>query len=93
MTMLGPYYRDVDPTPSAQYSITIRAEIEHRPGMLGRVATAIGDAGGTIGTVELLALESGHSSCPAGTLKPSPRIAGPSCSASRLKSLDFGLTT
>jgi malate dehydrogenase (oxaloacetate-decarboxylating) len=60
MTMLGPYYRDVDPTPSAQYSITIRAEIEHRPGMLGRVATAIGNAGGTIGTVELLALESGH---------------------------------
>src|SRR4051794_14318808 len=28
--------------------------------MLGRVATAIGDAGGTIGAVELLALESGH---------------------------------
>jgi malate dehydrogenase (oxaloacetate-decarboxylating) len=48
------------PTPSAQYSITIRVEIEHRPGMLGRVASAIGDAGGTIGTVELLALESGH---------------------------------
>jgi malate dehydrogenase (oxaloacetate-decarboxylating) len=48
------------PTPSAQYSITIRVEIEHRPGMLGRVATAIGDAGGTISTIELLALESGH---------------------------------
>ena len=28
--------------------------------MLGRVATAIGEAGGTISTVELLALESGH---------------------------------
>src|SRR4051795_10737863 len=48
------------PTPSAQYSITIRVEIEHRPGMLGRVATAIGEAGGTIGAVELLALESGR---------------------------------
>src|SRR3954453_15512919 len=48
------------PVPSAQYSITIRVEIEHRPGMLGRVATAIGEAGGTISTVELLAFESGH---------------------------------
>ena len=48
------------PIPSAQYSITIRVEIEHRPGMLGQVATAIGEAGGTIGAVELLALESGH---------------------------------
>src|ERR671935_2495522 len=60
MTRPGPYYRAVAPVPSAQYSITIRVEIEHRPGMLGRVATAIGDAGGTITTVELLALESGH---------------------------------
>src|SRR3954447_17494531 len=48
------------PVPSAQYSITIRVEIEHRPGMLGRVASAIGEAGGTISTVELLAFESGH---------------------------------
>ena len=29
-------------TPSAQYSLTIRVEIEHKPGMLGEVATAIG---------------------------------------------------
>jgi malate dehydrogenase (oxaloacetate-decarboxylating) len=48
------------PVPSAQYSITLRVEIEHRPGMLGRVASAIGEAGGTISTVELLAFESGH---------------------------------
>ena len=41
-------------TPSAQYSITIRIEIPHRPGMLGRVASAIGDAGGTIGAVDLV---------------------------------------
>src|ERR671935_143230 len=60
MTRPGPYYRAVAPTPSAQYSITIRVEIEHRPGMLGKVATAIGDAGGTISTIDLLALESGH---------------------------------
>jgi malate dehydrogenase (oxaloacetate-decarboxylating) len=48
------------PVPSAQYSITLRLEIPHRPGMLSKVAGAIGEAGGTIGTIELLALESGH---------------------------------
>jgi malate dehydrogenase (oxaloacetate-decarboxylating) len=41
-------------TPSAQYSLTIRLEIAHRPGMLGQVATAIGRAGGTIGAVDLV---------------------------------------
>ncbi|MBJ7342659.1 MAG: NAD-dependent malic enzyme, partial [Solirubrobacteraceae bacterium] len=41
-------------TPSAQYSLTIRIEIEDIPGMLGRVASAIGDAGGTIGAIELV---------------------------------------
>jgi malate dehydrogenase (oxaloacetate-decarboxylating) len=41
-------------TPSAQYSLTIRLEIAHRPGMLGRVASAIGKAGGTIGAVDLI---------------------------------------
>ena len=44
---------------SAQYSLTIRVEIDHRPGMLGQVASAIGDAGGTIGSVDLVALEGG----------------------------------
>ncbi|MBI5105577.1 MAG: NAD-dependent malic enzyme [Solirubrobacterales bacterium] len=41
-------------TPSAQYSLTIRLEIADRPGMLGRVAGAIGDAGGRIGAVDLV---------------------------------------
>jgi malate dehydrogenase (oxaloacetate-decarboxylating) len=45
---------------SAQYSLTIRVEIEHRPGMLGRVAGAIGEAGGTIGSIDLVSLDSGH---------------------------------
>jgi malate dehydrogenase (oxaloacetate-decarboxylating) len=40
--------------PSAQYSLTIRVEIAHRPGMLGQVASAIGSAGGTIGAVDLV---------------------------------------
>jgi malate dehydrogenase (oxaloacetate-decarboxylating) len=37
--------------PSPQYSLTLRLQLERRPGMLGRVATAIGDAGGSIGEV------------------------------------------
>jgi malate dehydrogenase (oxaloacetate-decarboxylating) len=45
---------------SAQYSIVLRVEIDHRPGMLGRVATAIGEAGGSIGAVDLVSLDGGH---------------------------------
>src|SRR5688572_32920359 len=40
--------------PSASYSLTVRLEITNRPGMLGRVASAIGDAGGDIGSVDLV---------------------------------------
>jgi malate dehydrogenase (oxaloacetate-decarboxylating) len=47
-------------TPSAQYSLTLRVEIDHRPGMLGKVASAIGDAGGTIGAVDLVSVEGPH---------------------------------
>jgi len=47
-------------TPSAQYSLTLRVEIEHRPGMLGRVASAIGEVGGTIGSVDLVQAEREH---------------------------------
>jgi malate dehydrogenase (oxaloacetate-decarboxylating) len=47
-------------TPSAQYSLTLRVEIEHRPGMLGRVASAIGEVGGTIGAVDLVQVEHDH---------------------------------
>jgi malate dehydrogenase (oxaloacetate-decarboxylating) len=38
---------------SASYSITMRVEIQNRPGMLGRVAAAIGKAGGDIGAVDI----------------------------------------
>ncbi|HSD80685.1 MAG TPA: ACT domain-containing protein, partial [Solirubrobacteraceae bacterium] len=41
-------------TPSAQYSLVLRLEIADRPGMLGRVATAIGEAGATIGAIDLV---------------------------------------
>jgi malate dehydrogenase (oxaloacetate-decarboxylating) len=50
----------MSPTPSAQYSLTLRVEIDHRPGMLGKVASAIGDAGGTIGAVDLVQVEGDH---------------------------------
>jgi malate dehydrogenase (oxaloacetate-decarboxylating) len=45
---------------SAQYSITLRLQIAHRPGMLGKVASAIGQAGGTIGSVDLVDIAGGH---------------------------------
>src|SRR6185503_15454810 len=41
-------------TPSASYSVTVRLSIANRPGMLGRVAMSIGDAGGDIGAVDLV---------------------------------------
>ncbi len=47
-------------TPSAQFSLTIRVQIADRPGMFGRVATAIGDAGGEIGAVDIVAIENDH---------------------------------
>jgi malate dehydrogenase (oxaloacetate-decarboxylating) len=40
--------------PSASYSLTVRLEIRNRPGMLGRVTSAIGQAGGDIGAVDLV---------------------------------------
>ncbi len=40
--------------PSASYSLTVRARIANRPGMLGKVTSAIGKAGGDIGAVDLV---------------------------------------
>jgi malate dehydrogenase (oxaloacetate-decarboxylating) len=45
---------------SAQFSFVLRVRIDHRPGMLGRVATAIGEAGGTIGSIDLVAVDDAH---------------------------------
>jgi malate dehydrogenase (oxaloacetate-decarboxylating) len=47
-------------SPSAQYSLTLRVEISHLPGMLGKVASAIGGAGATIGAVDLVGVEGDH---------------------------------
>nr|MDP9020074.1 NAD-dependent malic enzyme [Actinomycetota bacterium] len=43
-------------TPNASYSLRIRVRLENVPGTLGRVATAIGDAGGSIVRVDLVEL-------------------------------------
>ena len=59
-------------TPSAQYSLTMRVEIDHLPGMLGKVASAIGDAGGTIGAVDLVSVEGSHTSATSRSRRPPP---------------------
>jgi malate dehydrogenase (oxaloacetate-decarboxylating) len=41
-------------TPSASYSILIRVELFTKPGMLGKVTSAIGKAGGDIGSVDIV---------------------------------------
>src|SRR5215831_14649016 len=46
--------------PSASYSFTVRLEIRNRPGMLGRVTSVIGDAGGDIGAVDLVEVTREH---------------------------------
>jgi malate dehydrogenase (oxaloacetate-decarboxylating) len=48
------------PPTSAQFSLTIRVRIDHRPGMLGRVATAIGEQGGLMGDVQLVDTDGTH---------------------------------
>src|SRR5215467_12593986 len=40
--------------PSASYSVTVRLEIDNKPGMLGKITSAIGKAGGDIGAIDLV---------------------------------------
>jgi malate dehydrogenase (oxaloacetate-decarboxylating) len=44
----------VSATPSAQYRLTIRVRIDDAPGMLGLLTSAIGEAGGIVGAVDLV---------------------------------------
>jgi malate dehydrogenase (oxaloacetate-decarboxylating) len=46
--------------PSAQFSVTLRLELERGPGVLGRVASAIGDAGGHIGAIDIIEMGERH---------------------------------
>src|SRR5687768_14326470 len=43
--------------PSASYSIIVRCRINNRPGMLGRLTTAIGEAGGDLGAIDIVRQE------------------------------------
>ena len=45
---------------SPSYSVVLRLEFPDSPGFLGRITTAIGQAGGSIGTVESVRVESGQ---------------------------------
>ncbi len=48
-------------TPSAQYRLTIRVKLEDSQGILGRVTSAIGEAGGIVGAVDIVEVDGGHS--------------------------------
>ena len=42
------------PTPNVSFSVAIRVELDHTPGSLGRLTTAIGEAGGNILGVDMV---------------------------------------
>jgi malate dehydrogenase (oxaloacetate-decarboxylating) len=44
----------------AQYSLILRVRLANRPGMLGRVASAMGEAGAQIGNIDLVQLADGY---------------------------------
>jgi malate dehydrogenase (oxaloacetate-decarboxylating) len=51
----------VSATTSAQYRLTIRVRIEDAQGTLGLLTGAIGEAGGTVGAVDLVEMDGPHS--------------------------------
>jgi malate dehydrogenase (oxaloacetate-decarboxylating) len=51
----------VSATPSAQYRLTIRIKLDDSPGLLGRVTSAIGEAGGVVDAVDLVETDAEHS--------------------------------
>jgi malate dehydrogenase (oxaloacetate-decarboxylating) len=42
------------------YTLTIRCQIDNRPGMLGSIATAIGENGGNIGAIDIVRVDRQH---------------------------------
>jgi malate dehydrogenase (oxaloacetate-decarboxylating) len=46
--------------PSASYSLTLRVKLSTRAGTLGKVATAIGKAGGDIGAIDIVSVGPDH---------------------------------
>jgi len=51
----------VSATPSAQFRLTIRVNIDDAHGTLGHLTGAIGDAGGEVGAVDLVEVDGNHS--------------------------------
>jgi len=51
----------VSATPSAQYRLTIRIQLDDNPSVLGNVTSAIGEAGGLVGAVDVVDSDAGHS--------------------------------
>src|SRR5262249_48737322 len=45
--------------PSASFSATLRVHLDDRPGAFAELARAIGDAGGSLGAIDLVRVESG----------------------------------
>ncbi len=43
--------------PSASYSMTLRVEFPHRAGSLGKILTAVGEAGGMVGAVDIVRMQ------------------------------------
>lgn len=46
-------------TPSASYSVTLRVEIQNRPGMLGHLTSEIGRMGGDLGAIDIVSAGQG----------------------------------
>jgi malate dehydrogenase (oxaloacetate-decarboxylating) len=51
----------VSATPSAQYRLTIRVKMDGGKGVLGRVTSAIGDAGGIVGAIDIVEVDGSSS--------------------------------
>jgi malate dehydrogenase (oxaloacetate-decarboxylating) len=51
----------VSATPSAQYRLTIRVKLDDSQGILGRITSTIGQAGGMVDAVDLVEVDGGHS--------------------------------
>jgi malate dehydrogenase (oxaloacetate-decarboxylating) len=51
----------VSATPSAQYRLTIRVKLDDSQGILGRLTSAVGEAGGVVGAVDVVETDGGHS--------------------------------
>ena len=49
----------LNPLPAPSNSIILRLRIENHPGLFGRAVTAIGDAGGNIGAIDIVKYEEG----------------------------------